>query len=62
MKKYLVSRLINETPLVYCMYANYVVIVTKSVSDLQLALNTPEKYCYESSLEVNVNKTKVIVV
>ena len=34
-------------------------IVTKSVSDLRLALNTFENYFYESSLEVNVNKTEV---
>ena len=37
-------------------------INTKSVSDLQLALNTLEKCYYKSSSEVNVNKTKVMFI
>ena len=42
------------------MYADNVVILSESASDLQEKLKILENYCSDRCLNVNVNKTKVI--
>ena len=43
------------------MYADYILMFSSSPEGLQPKLNSLEKYCDELGMQVNSNKTKVII-
>ena len=50
----------NEEDLIIIFYADDLVIVSKTLSTLQMAMERLQKYCTTNKLEVNVNKTKAM--
>ena len=43
------------------MYADYTVLLAESPEDLQTSLNTMKDYCSMFDLEINIDKTNVII-
>ena len=52
---------LNELPLSCMLYADDLVIFSKSKNGLQDYLDSLSEYCKENDLSVNLNKTKVLI-
>ena len=52
---------LNELPLSCMLYADDLVIFSKSKNGLQNYLDSLSEYCKENDLSVNLNKTKVLI-
>ena len=52
---------IDELSIILLLFADDLVLIAKSAKDMQMLLNKMHSYCTEWKLNVNINKTKVMI-
>ena len=52
---------IDELSIILLLFADDIVLIAKSAKDMQMLLNKMHSYCTERTLNVNINKTRVMI-